>query len=112
MMGTEMSRRRSGTITDGSFKRSKRHGRMLNRCIARTGRSVYGLRVDIVKHTILDELANVWQVRRSASFEYNVYSVEGAQILVDAWMERMQFVGSVWDAHGRSGTEFPAKCHD
>eukprot|EP00971_Amphidinium_carterae_P338750 6476246-Amphidinium_carterae.6 len=80
--------------------------------IQRTGRSVYGLRVDVVKNTIVDELSNVWHVRKSASFEYNVYSREGAEILVEAWMDRMQFVAAVWDAHGRSSLVFPAKCHD
>eukprot|EP00971_Amphidinium_carterae_P136209 2698929-Amphidinium_carterae.1 len=55
----------------------------------RTGRSVYGLRCDVVKHSLLDELATTWMLKRSASFEYNVYSQEGAEVLLDGWMEIM-----------------------
>eukprot|EP00971_Amphidinium_carterae_P312942 6218875-Amphidinium_carterae.1 len=78
----------------------------------RTGRSVYGLRCDVVKGTVVDSLATVWGMRKSASFEYNVYSNAGAEVLVDAWMERMEHVALVWEAHGGSTSAFPAKSFD
>eukprot|EP00971_Amphidinium_carterae_P336458 6472834-Amphidinium_carterae.5 len=78
----------------------------------RTGRNVYGLRCDLVKSTIIEQLASVWQLHKSASFEYNRYSVEGAEILIDCWMERMEFLAILWDEHGRPYDKFPERALD
>eukprot|EP00971_Amphidinium_carterae_P349089 6490841-Amphidinium_carterae.1 len=78
----------------------------------RTGRTVYGLRCDVVRNSVVDLLATAWGLHKSASFEHNVYTQSGAETLVDAWMERMEWIATVWDEHGRPTKYFPSKASD
>ena len=74
--------------------------------VARTGRAVYGLRVDIKKNTALWDFASAFNLKMSQSFENNVYSEAGGQLLSKLWRMRLHQLSVAWETAGRPAT-FP-----
>ena len=74
----------------------------------RTGRAVYGLRVDIRHDTELFSFAQHFNLSRSASFERNVYGDNGGQALAKIWAGRLQHLFQHWDSQGRP-SDFPVQ---
>ena len=62
----------------------------------RTQRSNYGLKVEAKPGTVVRQMVDLYQMRRSRSFEFNLYSELGARLLVKAWTERMDFLAELW----------------
>eukprot|EP00971_Amphidinium_carterae_P338766 6476270-Amphidinium_carterae.3 len=74
----------------------------------RTGRNIYGYRVDCRAGALPFLFANTFQMSRSASFEQNVYGEEGSSLMSELWASRMTWLASQWDSAGRPVDAFPA----
>ena len=67
--------------------------------VQRTGRQVYGIRVDIKAHSPLHNFAVRFKLPRSSSFERNVYGSEGGQALAQLWSTRVSGLFLHWQSH-------------
>eukprot|EP00971_Amphidinium_carterae_P016557 327138-Amphidinium_carterae.2 len=74
----------------------------------RTGRNIYGYRVDCRAGGLPFLLANTFHMSRSASFEQNVYGENGSSLMSELWASRMSWLASQWDSAGRPVDAFPA----
>lgn len=68
--------------------------------VHRTGRSVYGVRVDVRSNTLAASLCEAFGLNKSASFEHNVYGEEKASLLTRFWIHRMTSLVSCWEEAG------------
>ena len=71
--------------------------------VQRTGRSVYGLRVDCRAKSATYNMAVSLGFPRSASFEYNKYGETTAAVLVDVYKHKMAFLRKIWQRQGGKG---------
>eukprot|EP00971_Amphidinium_carterae_P020975 413979-Amphidinium_carterae.1 len=60
--------------------------------VARTGRSVYGLRTDVKSNSPMRACCVALSLRFSSSFEYNKFDQNGAEFLLSFWQFRMAFL--------------------
>ena len=87
----------AGLHQDGMFKKTLLGGKWQ---VARTGRTLYGLRVDVVKGSgSLHSMCLKFKLPASASFEYNVYGESLAADLVAIWEMRMSALHAYWESH-------------
>ena len=77
---------------------------------SRAQRSNYGLKVEAKPNTVVRQMVDLYQMRRSRSFDFNLYSQHGDCLLVKAWVERMDFLGELWVEAGTpvAGWTLPA----
>ena len=68
----------------------------------RTGRTIYGVRVDVKKGTAAAELCAAFKLTKSASFERSVYGEEDGSVLSRLWIHRMSFLCAAWEDAGKS----------
>ena len=66
----------------------------------RAQRSNYGLKVEAKPNSVVRQLVELYKMRRSRSFDFNLYGQHGARLLVKAWIERMDYLGDLWVAAG------------
>eukprot|EP00971_Amphidinium_carterae_P325250 6455422-Amphidinium_carterae.7 len=64
----------------------------------RVQRTIYGPRYDIKRGTAVHELATVFGLSLSASFDVHKHSDAGAAMLGEVWMERLLFLTRSWVA--------------
>ena len=76
----------------------------------RAQRSNYGLKVEAKPNTVVRQMVDLYKMRRSRSFDFNLYSQHGARLLVKAWVERMAFLADLWVEAGTpvTGWTLPA----
>ena len=67
---------------------------------ARTGRDIYGLRVDCRRESDCARMAAGLGISKSASFEYNKYGEEMAALLVELFKHKMLHLRRRWAYHG------------
>eukprot|EP00971_Amphidinium_carterae_P171666 3403402-Amphidinium_carterae.1 len=76
--------------------------------VKRTGRSIYGVRVDGKTKGIITDLLACWpHLPRSASYDYSVYTSEGAHALAHLWMWKMAYIATQWQGADFTDTHFP-----
>ena len=79
--------------------------------VQRSGRSVYGVRVDIRAQSPLLGFARLVNLTQSASFDNHTYSAEGGRLLASLWTQRMVQLYEAWLVSGEattwSGAEVP-----
>ena len=69
--------------------------------IKRTGRALYGHRVDIRKETVVRTFAEHFAMPCSASFEFSKFSAKGSALMVRLWSRRMHALAVAWDNSDR-----------
>ena len=67
----------------------------------RTGRALYGVRVDLRPQTPLHAFAVQHNLPRSSSFERNVYGDDGGRMLGETWCLRMLQLYDSWEGAGQ-----------
>ena len=77
--------------------------------VSRTGRSIYGLRVDCKAKSDVFRMAAQLLLPRSASFEYNKYTEDSAAALVELYKHRMSFLKRLWLQEGECEKLPPSK---
>ena len=70
--------------------------------VERTGRAIYGIRVDVKKGTTAAELCAAFKLTKSSSFERSVYGEEGGSFLSKLWIHRMSFLCAAWEETGKA----------
>ena len=70
--------------------------------VERTGRTIYGVRVDAKPGTTAAELCAAFKLTKSASFERSVYGEEGGSFLSKLWIHRMSFLCAAWEETGKA----------
>ena len=73
---------------------------------ARTGRPVYGIRTDVRSTSPILAFCNQFSLKRSSSFEQNVYGMDGGANLARVWKLRVHHLFLHWTLHGEPDT-FP-----
>ena len=70
--------------------------------VERTGRTIYGVRVDAKQGTTAAALCAAFKLTKSASFERSVYGEEGGSFLSKLWIHRMSFLCAAWEETGKA----------
>ena len=78
----------------------------------RTGRAVYGVRVDIRPNTPLMAFARHYHLPLSASFENHAYTSEGGRLLAELWTLRMVELHDRWVTDGEPAVWRPSGMAD
>ena len=75
--------------------------------LRRTGRLVYGVRVDVKAGSAVADLCSTYSLNKSASFEQSVYGDEYGQALGKVFIHRLSFLTQVWEDLGRPVNGIP-----
>ncbi|CAE7712127.1 unnamed protein product [Symbiodinium sp. CCMP2592] len=76
--------------------------------LRRTGRVVYGVRIDVKAGSSMAEFCAKFSLAKSASFEQSVYGDEPGQALGKLFIHRMSFLMQLWEDLGRPDHGIPA----
>ena len=69
--------------------------------IQRTGRTIYGIRVDARPKSLAADFCSTFEIAKSSSFEQNVYGEIEGSALAKLWAHRVGFLAAIWEADGR-----------
>ncbi|CAE7317842.1 unnamed protein product [Symbiodinium sp. CCMP2592] len=76
--------------------------------LRRTGRVVYGVRIDVKAGSSMAEFCAKFSLAKSAGFEQSVYGDEPGQALGKLFIHRMSFLMQLWEDLGRPDHGIPA----
>ena len=76
--------------------------------LRRTGRLVYGVRIDVKAGSSVADFCTKFSLAKSASFEQSIYGDEPGQALGKLFIHRMSFLIQIWEDLGRPDHGIPA----